>query len=79
MQHQHKGMGTGCIPAVLLLNHHVNKGKPHLHDGTMTMDLDQEPIPQAFDIMPCTMDVGVVIITLGDEGVPSSENSMTAT
>ena len=28
MQHQRKGLGTGCIPAVLLVNHHVNKGKP---------------------------------------------------
>ena len=28
---------------VLLLNHHIKKGKSCLHDGTVTMDFDLEP------------------------------------
>jgi len=26
----------GICPDDLLLNHHIKKGKPHLHDGTVT-------------------------------------------
>ena len=32
-------------PDVLLLNHHVKKGKQCLHDGTVMIDLDQESLP----------------------------------
>jgi len=35
-------------------NHHVKKGKARLHDDTVTIDLDLEPIPlgSGFSIVP---------------------------
>ena len=56
---------------VLLPNHHghVKKRIPHLDDGIVNMNLDQQPTPldSCFilisfnNVIPCIIDVGIVI------------------
>lgn len=63
----------------LILDYHVKKGKLHLHDYSekRTYSFCQQPLMlHSAIIMPCTLDVGVVIliviIILWEEGVGHS-------